>query len=72
MTKIKIACKHCHKHFLVDWHNLIRERTAETFRSLIDRIFRKTPVPSHEMTLDLKCPHCGRKAPYQRSEGEEV
>jgi len=72
MAKIKLECKHCHKFFIVDWEKLIRKRTGEGYRNLVVRILRKAPEPSHQMTLDLKCPHCGKIASYYRSEGEEV
>ena len=71
MAKIKISCKHCDRPFIVDWEQIVMSRTAYGYR----KNENKTEINAEsfeEISLDLKCPVCSKKASYRRSEGEEV
>lgn len=71
MAKIKISCKHCDRPFIVDWEQIVMSRTAYGYRE----IGQKSEINSksfEEISLDLQCPVCSKKASYRRSESEEV
>ncbi|RMD60301.1 MAG: hypothetical protein D6828_00190 [Nitrospirae bacterium] len=64
---VKIICKHCKKAFLVDWDEIVYDRIVVIPRG-------KQPQQSslEDITLDLRCPHCGRKASYKKEDTRKV
>jgi len=71
MAKIILSCKHCHKPFIVDWDVIVERRTASGYRKF-EQESEVNVGAVEEISLDLPCPVCGKRASYRRSEGEEV
>ncbi len=70
MANIQLTCKHCNKYFLTDWDKLVSNRTATGYLGA-GQPDEQTSTQQNELTLDLKCPNCHKKASYKYTDATE-
>ena len=73
MAKIQFTCKNldCNRPFIVDWDRIVKNRTAAGYRTL-GQLGDNIAEEFINLTLDLKCPYCRKKASYKGTEGREI
>ncbi len=70
MAKIQLKCKHCNKYFLTDWDKVVSNKTATGYLGT-GQPSEQTSAQQYELTLDLKCPNCNKKASYKYTDARE-